>query len=53
MSKKTSKKKSMLGKKNRQNKRMPIFVVAKTKRKVVSSNRRRDWRSRKLKIKEE
>jgi large subunit ribosomal protein L39e len=52
MSKKTEKKKAMLGKKNRQNKRIPVFVVAKTKRQVTSNNRRRDWRSRKLKIKE-
>jgi len=53
MSKKSQKKKSMLGKKKRQNKRIPVFVVAKTKRKVTTSNKRRDWRSKKLKIKEE
>jgi len=52
MSKKTSEKKSRLGKKNKQNKRIPIFVIAKTKRKVTANNRRRDWRSRKLKLKE-
>jgi len=52
MSKKTEKKKAMLGKKARQNKRIPIFVVAKTKRKVTASNRRRDWRTNKMKLKE-
>jgi len=52
MSKKTAEKKARLGKKNKQNKRIPIFVIAKTKRKVTANNRRRDWRTRKLKLKE-
>jgi large subunit ribosomal protein L39e len=52
MSKKTQKKKAMLGKKNKQNKRIPLFVVAKTKRKVTANNKTRQWRTKKLKIKE-
>ncbi|MFA5108878.1 MAG: 50S ribosomal protein L39e [Candidatus Micrarchaeia archaeon] len=52
MSKKTSKKKSMLGKEMKRNRRIPLFVIAKTKRKVTANNRRRAWRNSKLGIKE-
>lgn len=50
MSKKTSKKKSMLGKKIKQNRRIPLFVIAKTNRKVVQNRERRAWRNQKLKM---
>ena len=50
MSKKTSKKKSMLGRKMKQNRRIPLFVIAKTNRKVVQNRERRAWRSQKLKM---
>jgi len=52
MSKKSSKKKAMLGKAMGQNRRIPLFVIAKTNRKVASNNRRRAWRNSKMKIKE-
>lgn len=44
--------KSRLGKKLKQNRRIPIFVVAKTKRRVTTNRKRRNWRTKKLKIKE-
>lgn len=53
MSKKSQKKKAMLSKKIKQNRRIPLFVVAKTNRRVTSNDRRRNWRNRKMKIKEE
>ncbi|MFH1306919.1 MAG: 50S ribosomal protein L39e [Candidatus Micrarchaeota archaeon] len=52
MSKKSSRKKAMLGKKLKQNRRIPLFVVARTNRRVISNNRRRAWRNQKMKIKE-
>lgn len=42
------KKKVMLAKKKRQNRRVPLFVVARTKRKVSDNPKRRHWRTRKL-----
>ncbi len=42
------KKKVVLAKKKRQNRRVPIFVVARTKRKVSDNPKRRQWRTRKL-----
>ncbi len=36
----------------RQNRRMPLFVVAKTKRRMRFNRLQRDWKSQKLKLKE-
>ena len=52
MSKKSQKKKAMLGKAMKQNRRIPLFVVAKTNRKVVANNSRRAWRNQKMRLKE-
>ncbi len=51
MSKKTLKKKMMLGKKHKQNRRMPVIAVMKTHRRLQSNKFQRDWRRRKLRIK--
>ena len=45
---KSSEKKKVLGKKTRQNKRMPVFVTVRTKRKVRYNNRSRNWRTDKI-----
>ncbi len=45
--------KSRLGKKIKQNRRVPLFAIAKTNRRVSQNVKRRSWRSRKLKMKEE
>ncbi len=50
-SRKSSEKKQALAKAIRQNRRMPIFVIAKTKRKVSRNVKARHWRSKKLKLK--
>jgi len=50
MGKKTPRKKAMLGKFMKQNRRIPLFVIAKTNRKVVQNRERRSWRSQKLKM---
>ena len=50
MSKKTPRKKAMLARKIKQNRRIPLFVIAKTNRKVVQNRERRSWRSQKLKM---
>jgi len=42
--------KEMLGKALKQNRRIPLFVIAKTGRKVTRNIVRRNWRSQKLKI---
>ncbi|MCX8174725.1 MAG: 50S ribosomal protein L39e [Candidatus Micrarchaeota archaeon] len=47
---KSSKKKAMLGKFIKQNRRIPLFVIAKTNRRVVQNRERRNWRSQKLKM---
>jgi large subunit ribosomal protein L39e len=53
MSRNKSKKlKSMLGRAARSNRRVPLFVMAKTGRKVTQNLKKRHWRTRKLKIKE-
>ncbi|MEW5996893.1 MAG: 50S ribosomal protein L39e [Candidatus Micrarchaeota archaeon] len=52
MGKKSGLKKRRLAKAGRQNRRMPIFVTVRTKRKVLWNNRRREWRTSKLRIKE-
>ncbi len=53
MGKKGETKKKRLAKAGKQNRRMPVFVTVRTKRKVVWNNRRREWRTSKLRIKEE
>lgn len=44
--------KGRLGKKIKQNRRVPLFVIAKTNRKVTQNNRRRSWRNSKMHLKE-
>jgi large subunit ribosomal protein L39e len=51
MSKKSLTKKLILVKKRKQNKAIPLFIVAKTKRKIRTNNKRRNWRTDKLKLK--
>ncbi len=53
MSKKTLKRKMRLGKKLKQNGRMPVLAVLRTHRRLQSNKFQRDWRRRKLRIKEE
>ena len=50
-SRKSQAKKRALSKALRQNRRVPIFVIAKTKRKVSRNVKARHWRSKKLKLK--
>ncbi len=45
-------KKMRLAKASRQIKRVPAFVIIRTKRKVSFNRRRRDWRTDKLRISE-
>lgn len=49
MGKKSGEKKKKLGKKNRQNRRIPAFVMVRTKRKVSMNTIRRQWRTEKIK----
>ena len=44
--------KAKLGRKLRQNRRVPLFVIAKTNRKVTQNIRRRSWRTQKMDLKE-
>ncbi|MEM2949410.1 MAG: 50S ribosomal protein L39e [Candidatus Bilamarchaeaceae archaeon] len=53
MSKKTLTKKKRLAKANKRNRRLPLFVVLKTARRVTFNPYRRNWRTDKLRIKEE
>ncbi|MBU0591241.1 50S ribosomal protein L39e [Candidatus Micrarchaeota archaeon] len=46
-------KKQKLAKANRKIKRLPAFVMMRTKRKVTANRRRRDWRTDKLRIEDE
>lgn len=48
---KTPEKKRVLTKAMRQNRRIPLFVIARTKRKVMRNPRIRNWRAKKLGIK--
>ncbi len=48
---KTMELKLKLAKALRQNRRLPVFVVARTKRKITFNKKTRNWRRRKLKIK--
>lgn len=50
MTKKTYDKKKKLAKATRQNKRLPVFVVIRTKRKITQNIHRRHWRTQKLRI---
>ncbi|MBI2079942.1 50S ribosomal protein L39e [Candidatus Micrarchaeota archaeon] len=52
MGKKNLVKKLRLAKAERQNKRLPPFITARTKRKVQQNIKRRNWRSDKLRIEE-
>ncbi len=47
---KTSKVKSTLGKMMKRNRRIPLFVIAKTNRRITQNRERRSWRSQKLKM---
>jgi large subunit ribosomal protein L39e len=48
---KTPELKARLGKKLKQNRRVPLFAIAKSNRRVVQNIERRHWRTRKLKMK--
>jgi len=50
MSKKDARKKSTLGKMIKRNRRLPLFVIAKTNRRVTRNSEARNWRSQKLKM---
>lgn len=52
MGSKELKKKMRLAKENRKIRRIPAFVIIRTKRKVTFNRRRRDWRTDKLGIKD-
>ncbi len=52
MSKKTLYIKMRLAKKHKQNRRMPVLAVVKTHRRVQYNKFQRDWRRRKMRIKE-
>jgi len=45
---KTARTKATLGKMIKRNRRIPLFVIAKTNRKVVQNRERRAWRTQKL-----
>jgi len=51
MSKKSAKKKQMLGKQLKRNRRIPVLAMLRTHRKISYNKFQRDWRHRKLKIK--
>lgn len=51
MSKKSAKKKAMLGKRMKRNRRIPLLAIVRTRRHVRYNKFQRDWRHRKLKIK--
>ena len=52
MGKKGLEKKKRLAKEKKKIRRIPAFVMLRTKRKVTTNRRRRDWRTKKLRIKE-
>jgi len=52
MGKKTLEKKLRLGKRMKQNRRTPVLVVLRTHRRIQSNKFQRDWKHRKLKLKE-
>lgn len=47
---KSPEKKRVLTKARKQNRRIPLFVIARTKRRVMRNPRTRNWRSKKLGI---
>ncbi len=47
---KTSKTKATLGKMMKRNRRITLFVIAKTNRRITQNRERRAWRSQKLKM---
>lgn len=47
---KTPKTKATLGKMMKRNRRIPLFVIAKTNRRVTQNRERRSWRTQKLKM---
>jgi len=47
---KSSRKKATLGKMIKRNRRMPLFVIAKTNRRVTQNREVRSWRTQKLKM---
>lgn len=49
---KTAKLKAMLGKKIKQNRRVPLFAIAKTNRRITQNIARRNWRRNRLKLRE-
>lgn len=51
MGKKTALQKRALGKKLKQNRRIPVLAMLRTHRKVQFNRFQRDWRHRKLRIK--
>ena len=51
MGKKSVKKKQMLGKQLKRNRRIPVLAMLRTHRKISYNKFQRDWRHRKLKIK--
>ncbi|MFA5105680.1 MAG: 50S ribosomal protein L39e [Candidatus Micrarchaeia archaeon] len=48
MGKKSAQKKARLGKALKQNRRLPIFAVAKTNRRISQNQKRRSWKTQKL-----
>lgn len=48
---KSKEKKKVLSKHLQQNRRIPIFVMAKTSRRVMRNTKARNWRQKKLKLK--
>ncbi|MFH1447559.1 MAG: 50S ribosomal protein L39e [Candidatus Micrarchaeota archaeon] len=48
---KSSEKKKRLGSELKKNRRLPVFVIAKTNRNITANPNRRHWRTRKLKLK--
>jgi len=47
---KSAEKKALLSKAVRQNRRLPVFVIARTARRLTRNPRARSWRYRRLKI---
>jgi len=47
---KSARKKATLGKAMKRNRRIPLFVIAKTNRKVTQNREARSWRTQKLKM---
>ncbi|MBU1198171.1 50S ribosomal protein L39e [Candidatus Micrarchaeota archaeon] len=50
---KTARRKQQLALAQRRNRRMPLFVVAKTKRRLRFNRLQRNWLSKKLKLKDD